>query len=212
MVYQIARWLQERGFGYVWLELKFADNWSKIQNLLLLWTREFLLQLFSSHFFSWGVCTFLRSSTDFTNLQHWPSYSANGNTNSLTTVFELSLWIIFNSFFSRKKILEVGSSTTFLNTHSEHVINTLKKGVLSFRHKAGNGYSITKTHYRTVPVCRGSYPDSPVTHARLSRTHNRTGISSPKPQFSKRVKSNFNLKVKPKGLITTHFFFLMLFF
>lgn len=93
-------------------------------------------------------------------------------------------------------------------------MNTLKKGVLSFRHKAGNGYSITKTHYRTVPVCRGKplIPGPILTLQWLSRAHNRTGISSPKPQFSKRVKSNFNLKVKPKGLITTHFFFLNAFF
>lgn len=33
------------------------------------------------------------------------------------------------------------------------------------------------------------------------------GILSPKSQFSKTVKTNFNLMVKPKSLITTHFFF-----
>ena len=51
-------------------------------------------------------------------------------------------------------------------------------------------------------ACRPrSYPDFPVTHASLSRARN-----SPKPQFSKIAKTNFNITVKPKGLITTHFF------
>lgn len=66
-------------------------------------------------FFTWAVRTFLRSSTDFTNLQHQPSYSANGNANSFTTVFEF-VFELFLILFSLEKRLEIGSSTTFYNT------------------------------------------------------------------------------------------------
>lgn len=48
-----------------------------------------------------------------------------------------------------------------------------------------------------------SYPDW---LTQVSPEH-ATGILSPKPQFSEIVKTNFNLIVKPKSLITTYFFF-----
>lgn len=56
--------------------------------------------------FSWPVRTFLRSSTDFTNVQHWPSYSANGNANSFTVVFKFvfELFFILLSLKKKKKI------------------------------------------------------------------------------------------------------------
>lgn len=109
--------------------------------------------VFLMSFFTWAVRTFWRSSTDFTNLQHWPSYS-HGNANLFSTIFEF-VFELFLILFSLEKRLEIGSSATFYNTRPEHVMNILKKGVLSFRDKAGNSYSIAQTRYRTVPYCRG---------------------------------------------------------
>lgn len=109
--------------------------------------------VFLMSFFTRAVRTFLRSSTDFTNLQHWPSDSASGNANSFTTVFEF-VFELFLILFSSEKRLEIWPSPTFYNTRSEHVTSFLKKGVLSFRHKAGNSYSIAKTRCRTVPYRR----------------------------------------------------------
>lgn len=160
-------------------------------------------------FFTWAVRTFWRSSTDFTDLQHLPSYS-NGNANLFSTIFEF-VFELFLILFSLEKRLEIGSSTTFYNTRSEHVMNILKKGVLSFRDKAGNSYSIAQD----CPIMqREAFHWPPVqgpilTFQWLSQVspEHATGILSPKPQFSKTVKTNFNLMVKPKSLITTHFFF-----
>jgi len=76
----------------------------------------------------------------------------------------------------------------------------LKKAALSFQDKAGNSYSTAKTGYRTVPKRRGRHftglPSKDLSwlssDSRKSLQGHATGILSPKPQFSKIVKTNFN--------------------